>query len=79
MGAVHLPFAVEAMGGLSEEAQQLIREVHHAASSQCTWRDADAIGTHLIDAIAVAVQRCNGMAMSASASDETERALGRAE
>lgn len=29
MGAVHLPFSVETMGGLSESAQQLIREIHH--------------------------------------------------
>jgi hypothetical protein len=52
MGATHLPFAVEAMGGLSESAQQLIREIHHSAGSHCTWRDADAIGTHLVDSIA---------------------------
>ena len=40
MGAVHLPFAVETMGGLGETAQQLIRAVHHTAQQHCTWRDA---------------------------------------
>ena len=44
MDAVHLPFAVESMGGLSKSAQQLIREIHHSAGSHCTWRDANAIG-----------------------------------
>ena len=34
--AVHLPFAVETMGGLSDTAQRLLREIHHAASSGCT-------------------------------------------
>ena len=52
MRAVHLPFAVESMGGLSESAQQLIREIHHLAGDHCTWREADAIGTHLVDSIA---------------------------
>ena len=61
MCAVHLPFAVETMGGLSETAQQLIREIHHSASTHCPWRDANAIGTHLVDSIAIAVQRCTGM------------------
>ena len=44
MGAVHLP-CVETMGGLSESAQQLNREIHHTCSSHCTWRDANAIRT----------------------------------
>jgi len=37
MHAVHLPFAVESMGGLSITAQQLLREIHNAASGGCTW------------------------------------------
>ena len=28
-----------------------------------TWRDASTIGTHLVNAVAIAVQRCNGMAL----------------
>ena len=76
MQAVHLPFAVETMGGLSESAQQLLREIHHSASTHCTWRDADAIGSHLLDSVAVAVQRCTGMALRASVERETTRALG---
>ena len=74
--AVHLPFAVETMGGLSESAQQLMREVHHSASTHCTWRDADAIGAHLLDSVAIAVQRCTGMALRASMERETVRVLG---
>ena len=76
MQAVHLPFAVETMGGLSESAQQLLREIHHSASTHCTWRDADAIGSHLLDCVAIAVQRCTGMALRASVERETTRALG---
>lgn len=37
---VHLPFAVETMGGLSKSALQLLREIHNAAASGCHWRDA---------------------------------------
>ena len=33
MGATHLPFAVETIGGLSESAQQLLRELHHSVST----------------------------------------------
>ena len=73
--AVHLQFAVETMSRLSETAQQLLREIHHAASSGCTWRDADSIGSHLVDCIAVAVQRCNGKALQASVEMETRVAL----
>ena len=54
MGAVHLPFAAETMGGLSESAQQLIREIHHSAGNHNTWRDAAIIGTHIVDAVAIA-------------------------
>ena len=76
MQAVHLPFAVETMGGLSESALQLLREIHHSASTHCTWRDADAIGAHLLDCVAVAVQRCTGMALRASVEREMVRAVG---
>ena len=76
MDAVRLPFAVESMGGLSETAQQLIREIHHSASTQCTWRDADTIGTHLVDSIAIAVQRCTGMTLRASLEREMQLAMG---
>ena len=74
--AVHLPFAVETMGGLSKSALQLLREIHHSASTHCTWRDADAIGSHLLDSVAVAVQRCTCMALRASVERETTAALG---
>jgi len=76
MHAVHLPFAVETMGGLSDTAQQLIREIHHSAGNHCTWRDADAIGTHLVDSIAIAVQRCTGMALRVSLEKERRVAMG---
>ena len=66
MRAVHLPFAVETMGGLSESAQQLIRETHHSTGDHNTWHDAAIIGTHLVDAVAIAVQRCTGMALQKS-------------
>ena len=76
MRAVHLPFAVEATGGLSETAQQLLREIHHSAGQHCTWRDADLIGTHLVDSIAIAVQRYAGKALSASLAQEMRVAMG---
>lgn len=76
MQAVHLPFAVETMGGLSESALQLLREIHHSASTHCTWRDADAIGSHLLDSVAIAVQRCTGMALRASVERETVMVMG---
>ena len=76
MDATHLPFAVESMGGLSESAQQLVREIHHSAGAHCTWRDADSIGTHPIDSIAIAVQRCTGMALQASMEREMELVMG---
>ena len=49
-------------------AQQLnqIREIHHSAGNDNTWRDAAIIGTHLVDAVAIAVQRCTGMALQRS-------------
>ena len=78
MHAVHLPFAVESMGGLGNKAQQLLREIHNAASSGCTWRDAEDIGNHLVDSIAIAVQRCNGKAQQASVEMEARVALGAA-
>ena len=74
--ATHLPFAVETMGGLSESALQLLREIHHSASTHCTWRDADAIGSYLLDSVAIAVQRCTGMALRASREAEMVRVLG---
>ena len=62
--------------GLSKSALQLVREIHHSASTHCTWRNADAIGSHLLDCVAIAVQRCTGMALRASVERETTRALG---
>ena len=76
MRAMHLPFAVESMGGLSEPVQQLIREIHHSAGDHNTWRDAATIGTHLVDAVAIAVQRCTGMALQKSQWRERQVAMG---
>ena len=76
MGAVHLPFAVESMGGLSKSAQQLIREIHCAAEQHCTWRDVNTIGAHLVDVVAIAVQRYTGMALRVSLDKERRVALG---
>ena len=63
---------------VSEPAQQLIRAVHHSAQQHCTWRDADEIGAHLVDSIAIAVQRCTGMALRASVEPEKRVAMGAA-
>ena len=76
--AVHLPFAVETMGGLSVSAQQLLREIHHAAASGRQWRDAQEIGTHLVSGIAISVQRCQGVALQASLRREVTMAVGQA-
>ena len=76
MRAVHLPFAVETMGGLSESAQQLILEIHYSADNHNTWRDAAIIGTHLVDAVAIAVQCCTGMALQRSQWREREVVTG---
>ena len=64
------------MGGLSESAQQLIRESHHPAGNHNTWGDAAVIGTHLVDAVAIAVQRFIGMALQRSQWKERVVALG---
>ena len=50
--------------------------IYHSASTRSTWRDADAIGSHLLDSVAIAVQRCIGMALRASVEQEMVRALG---
>ena len=76
--ATHLPFAVETIGGLSKSALQLVRKVHHSASTHRKWRDADTIGSHLLDSIAIAVQRCCGMAVRASVEREATRVFGAA-
>ena len=78
MDGVHLPFAVETTGGLGETAQQLIRAVHHSAQQHCTWRDADEIGAHMVDSIAIAVQRCTGMALRTSVERERRVAMSAA-
>ena len=78
LGAVHLPFAIETTGGLSKSARQLIVAIQHSAGQHCTWREAGAIGAHLVDAIAVAVQRCTGLALRMSLEKERRVALGAA-
>ncbi len=44
--------------------------------SDSTHSNADAIGSHLLDSVAIAVQRCTGMALRASRDREMTRALG---
>ena len=44
--------------------------VHRSAQQRSAWRDADEIGAHLVDSIAIAVQRCTGLAVRASAERE---------
>ena len=78
MQAVHLPFAVETTGAFSESAQQLVRDIHHSTGQHYTWRDADIIGAHLVDSIAVAVQRSEGVALHASVAQERDTAMGSA-
>ena len=48
----------------------------YAAKPTPMWRDADAIGSHLLDSVAMAVQRCTGMALRASVEQEMVRAMG---
>ena len=76
MEARHHPFAVETMGGLSDSALNLIREIHNTAGSHCTWRDADVIGGHLLKSVAIAVQSCSGMALRMSLERQMVAALG---
>ena len=48
-------------------------------SARCnhrTWRDAGIIGKHLVDAVAIAVQRCTGMALQRSQRAERDAAMG---
>ena len=44
----------------------------------CTWRDADAIGTQLVEYITIAVRRCTVMALQASLDPEWQLVMGRA-
>ena len=41
-------------------------------------RQADRIGSHLLDSIAIAVQRCSGMAVRESVQREATRVFGAA-
>ena len=76
MPSVQLSFVVESMGGLSESAQQLIREVQHSARDHCPWKSADVIGMRLVRSIAIAVQRFTGMALQVSLDKERSVAMG---
>ena len=40
------------------------------------WREQTAIGAHLVNAIAIAVQRCTGLALRVSLEKERRVALG---
>ena len=72
----HLPFVVETMGGLSASAVHLLQEIHHTASTANTWRDADRLGAHMLNTIAIAVQECTGRSIRASNLREQELAFG---
>ena len=63
------------MDALSESALQLVLDIHHChgASTYKKWRDADTIGAHLLDSIAIAVQRCTGMKVRAVLEREATR------
>ena len=75
---MHLPFATETTGGLSKSAQDLIAAITHSAEQHCTWREPGEIGAHLVNAIAIAVQRCTGLALRISLEKERRVALGAA-
>ena len=47
-----------------------------ACRSDSTHANTDAIGSHLLDSVAIAVQRCTGMALRASRERKMTRALG---
>ena len=63
---------------MSKSAQQLVQAIHHSAEQHCTWRNVDELGAHLMNSIAIAVQRCCGMALRASLENERRLAMGAA-
>ena len=65
-------------GRAERGAQQLLRELHVSVSTGGTWRDADTIGAHLRDSIAIAVQRGSGLAIRTSMDNEMRRVSGAA-
>ena len=73
-----IPFSIHKQlhGSGSDETLVLVREIHHSALSHRTWRDADAIGSHLLNSVAIAMQRCTGMALRESLEKEVERVYG---
>ena len=79
MRPVHLPFAVETTGRLSESARQLIRQMRRSAGSHSTCRDADVNSTQLVDAVAIAEQRCTALHGHGAAGEPGETAGGSAE
>ena len=77
MDAEHWLFAVEATGGLSASALDLVREIHHSAKAHHTWRETAKIGSHLLNCVSIVTQRCTAMAVQASTVREAERAYER--
>ena len=69
--------SVETMGGLVCRRKQLILAIPYAAHMHTTWRDAERIGTHLLDAIAIAVRCCSGTALRRSRDRERETERGK--
>ena len=53
-------------------------DTNHSAEQHRTWRNVDEIGAHLMNSIAIAVQRCCGMALRASMENERRFAMGAA-
>ena len=61
MRAVHLPFAIETMGGMSESAQQLIQAIHHIAAGAGNRRGGTEMERRYMEQRQhrTAVARCN--------------------
>ena len=72
-GARFVPFAIETTGGMGRDARVLVEQISLACRDHLTLQTHTSIARGLRAAIAIAVQRGNGLAMQAGRS----RALGR--
>jgi hypothetical protein len=72
-GARFVPFAIETTGGMGKDARALVEQISLACRDHLTLQTHASIARGLRAAIAIAVQRGNGLAMQAGRS----RALGR--
>jgi len=57
-------------------AVELIAAIHHSAEQHCTWRAVSLIGAHMLNSVAIAVQRSTGWALQTSLQWERRIALG---